>query len=78
MKKKGLRQEDCACPYLLALEHRKRLGVYFIFKTMELGPIFAPPCRSIPPKIRVIASSSALGLVTPTATSTSAMKYSVP
>jgi hypothetical protein len=35
MKKKGLRQEDYA--YLLAMERRKRFGVYFIFKNMEPG-----------------------------------------
>jgi hypothetical protein len=46
MKKKGLRQEDYARPYLLAMERRKRLGVYFIFKTMEPGPNF----RSCPPQ----------------------------
>jgi len=46
MKKKGLRQEDYARPYLLAMERRKRFGVYFIFKTMEPGPNF----RSCPPK----------------------------
>jgi hypothetical protein len=46
MKKKGLRQEDLARPYLLARERRKRFGVYFIFKTMEPGPNF----RSCQPK----------------------------
>jgi hypothetical protein len=46
MKKKGLRQEDCVLPYLLAMERRQRFGVYFIFKTMEPGPTF----RSCPPK----------------------------
>lgn len=46
MKKKGLRQEDYARPYLLAMERRKRFGVYFIFKTMEPGASF----RSCPPK----------------------------
>ena len=46
MKKKGLRQEDYARPYLQAMERRKRFGVYFIFKTMEPGPNF----RSCPPK----------------------------
>jgi len=46
MKKKGLRQEDYARPYLLAMERRKRFGVYFIFRTMEPGPKF----RSCPPK----------------------------
>jgi hypothetical protein len=46
MKKKGLRQEDYVRPYLRAMEHRKRFGAYFIFKTMEPGPHF----RSCPPK----------------------------
>jgi hypothetical protein len=46
MKKKGLRQEDYARPYLLAMERRKRFGVYFIFRTMEPGPNF----RSCQPK----------------------------
>jgi hypothetical protein len=46
MKKKGLRQEDYACPYLLAMERRQRFGVYFIFRTMEPGPNF----RSCQPK----------------------------
>jgi hypothetical protein len=46
MKKKGLRQEDYVRPYLLAMERRKRFGVYFIFRVMEPGPTF----RSCPPK----------------------------
>ena len=46
MKKKGLRQEDYVRPYLLAMERRKRFGVYFIFKVMEKGPTF----RSCLPK----------------------------
>ena len=46
MKKKGLRQEDYVRPYGLAMERRKRFGVYFIFKVMEQGPTF----RSCPPK----------------------------
>ena len=46
MKKKGLRQEDYVRPYGLAMEGRKRFGVYFIFKVMEQGPTF----RSSPPK----------------------------
>ena len=45
MKKKGLRQEDYVRPFGLAMERRKRFGVYFIFKVMEQGPTF----RSCPP-----------------------------
>jgi hypothetical protein len=57
MKKKGLRQEDCARPYLLAMEHRKRFGVYFIFKTMEPGPNFrccTPKYPTEDPDYRII------------------------
>jgi hypothetical protein len=46
MKKKGLKQEDYVRPYGLAMERRKRFGVYFIFKVLEQGPTF----RSCPPK----------------------------
>ena len=46
MKKKGLRQEDFARPYLVVMQRRQRFGVYFIFKTTEPGPNF----RSCPPK----------------------------
>lgn len=46
MKKKDLKKEDFVRPYGLALERRKRFGVYFIFKSLEQGPTF----RSVPPK----------------------------
>jgi hypothetical protein len=78
MKKKGLRQEDYARPYLLAMERRKRFGVYFIFKTMEPGPHFRSCRLNTLPKILAIASSSGSGRVTPTITSTFAMSCSVP
>ena len=45
-KKQGLRQEDYARPYLLALQRQPRFAVSFIFQTMEPGPHF----RSCPPK----------------------------
>jgi len=57
MKKKGFRQEDCVRPYLLAMEHRKRFGVYFIFKTMEPGPNFrccTPKYPTEDPDYRII------------------------
>jgi hypothetical protein len=57
MKKRGLRQEDYARPYLLAMERRKRFGVYFIFKTMELGPNFrscAPRYPTEDPDYRIL------------------------
>ena len=46
MKKKGIKKEDFVRPYGLAMERRKRFGVYFIFKSLEQGPTF----RSAPPK----------------------------
>src|SRR5437764_3252676 len=46
MKEKGLKKEDVVRPYQLAMERRKRFGVYFIFKSLEQGPTF----RSVPPK----------------------------
>ena len=46
MKKKGIKQEDFARPYGLAMEQCKRFGVYFIFRSLEQGPTF----RSAMPK----------------------------
>jgi len=46
LKKKDMKKEDFVRPYGLAMERRKRFGVYFIFKSLEQGPTF----RSIPPK----------------------------
>jgi len=46
MKKKDMKKEDFVHPYCLAMERRKRFGVYFIFKSLEQGPTF----RSAPPK----------------------------
>jgi hypothetical protein len=46
MKKKGIKKEDYVRSYCLAMERRRRFGVYFIFKSMEQGPTF----RSVPPK----------------------------
>jgi hypothetical protein len=37
LKKKDLKKEDLVCPYGLAMERRKRFGVYFIFKSLEQG-----------------------------------------
>jgi len=46
MKKKDMKKEDFVRPYCLAMERRKRFGVYFIFKSLEQGPTF----RSVPPR----------------------------
>jgi hypothetical protein len=46
MKKKDIKKEDFVRPYGLAMERRKRFGVYFIFKSLEQGPTF----HSVSPK----------------------------
>lgn len=35
---KGVRKEDHVRPYLRRMERENRFGVYFIFKSMEVGP----------------------------------------
>ena len=37
----GPPQEDYVQPYLRSMERSQRLGVYFIFKTLEPGPTFS-------------------------------------
>ena len=79
MKKKGLRQEDVARPYQLAMERRQRFGVYFTSsKPWNPAPASVPARLSTLPKIPAIASSGGIGRVTPTTTSTFAMKCSAP
>jgi len=46
---KGVRKEDYVRPHLRRLERRHQFGVYFILKSMELGPSF----RSAVPKFPV-------------------------
>ena len=38
MKKKDMKKEDFVRPYCVAMERRKRFGVYFIFKKPGAGP----------------------------------------
>jgi hypothetical protein len=57
MKKKGVKKEDYVRPYCLAMERRKRFGVYFIFKSMEQGPTFhslSPKYPSEDPDYRIL------------------------
>ena len=37
---KGVRKEDYVRPHLRRLERRHQFGVYFVLKSMELGPSF--------------------------------------
>jgi hypothetical protein len=46
---KGVRKEDYVHPHLRRMERRKQFGVYFILKSMEVGPCF----RSARPKFPV-------------------------
>ena len=43
---KGVRKEDYVRFYLQRMERQNRLGVYFILKSMEVGPPSAPPCHA--------------------------------
>jgi hypothetical protein len=44
---KGVRKEDYVRAYLRPMERQNRFGVYFILKSMEVGPSFRSPCHAI-------------------------------
>jgi hypothetical protein len=55
---KGVRKEDYVLPHLRKMERSKRFGVYFIFKSMEIGPSFRitnPKYPTKDPNYRIIA-----------------------
>jgi hypothetical protein len=55
---KGVRKEDYVRPALHRMERQQRFGVYFILKSMELGPSFrisAPKFPTADPHYRLIA-----------------------
>lgn len=55
---KGVRKEDYVHPYLLRMERQNRFGVYFILKSMEVGPSFRSTVPRFPvedPDYRIIA-----------------------
>jgi hypothetical protein len=59
---KGVRKEDYVRPALHRMERQQRFGVYFILKSMELGPAFGSARPSSPrriPHYRLIASQRA-------------------
>src|SRR5215813_11997684 len=66
---KGVRKEDYVRPHLRRMERRNHFGVYFILKSMELGPSF----RSAVPTPTTTSSPGSVP-ATPTLTSTFAMK----
>jgi hypothetical protein len=54
---KGVRKEEYVRPYLRRLEHQNRFGVYFILKSMEVGPSFRSTAPGYPvedPDYRII------------------------
>jgi hypothetical protein len=54
---KGVRKEDYVRPYQLRMERQKRFGVYFILKSMEVGPSFRSSAPRFPvedPDYRII------------------------
>ena len=55
---KGVRKEDYVRPHLRRLERRNQFGVYFILKSMELGPSFRSAVPRFPvhdPHYRILA-----------------------
>ena len=55
---KGVRKEDYVRPYLQRLKRQNRFGVYFILKSMEVGPSFRSAVPRYPvddPDYRIIA-----------------------
>jgi hypothetical protein len=72
---KGVRKEDYVRPYLRRMERRNQFGVYFILKSMELGPSFRSAVPRFPVDDPITASLSDSAPVTLITTSTSAMKY---
>ena len=55
---KGVRKEDYVRPYLQRMERQQRFGVYFILKSMEVGPSFRISTPKFPtddPAYRLIA-----------------------
>ena len=54
---KGVRKEDYVRPYAQRMERRNRFGVYFILKSMEVGPSFRSSVPRFPvedPDYRII------------------------
>src|SRR3982751_221140 len=54
---RGVRKEDYVRPYLQRMERQNQFGVYFILKSMEVGPTFrssAPKFQTADPDYRII------------------------
>src|SRR6201993_610922 len=75
---KGVRKEDYVQPWLRKMVRRNAYGVYFTFKSMEQGPSFRITTPSSRPGMPTTAFWPPRRAASPTTTSTSAMKSSVP
>jgi hypothetical protein len=56
---KGVRKEEHVLPRLRRMEHQNRFGVYFIIKSMEVGPSFrcaVPKYETNDPNYRIISA----------------------
>ena len=75
---KGIRKEDFVLRWQRRMVRNNDHGVYFIFKSMEVGPTFRISVPKYPVKDPNYASSLTSAAASRTITSTFAMKYSVP
>jgi hypothetical protein len=74
---KGVRKEDFVLRWQRRMVRKNAYGVYFILKSMELGPTSASRRRNIPPRIPITASSLTSAAASRT-TSTFAIRRSAP
>ena len=54
---KGVRKEEQVRPYLRRMERKNQFGVYFIYRSMEVGPTFrssAPKFATADPSYRIL------------------------
>jgi len=75
---KGIRREDYVLRWLRRAERKNAYGVYFIFKSMEVGPTFRITIPSTPPRTPSTALSPTSAAASPTTTFTFVMKCSDP
>ena len=53
---KGVSKEEQVLPYLQRLERKNQFGVYFIYRSMEIGPTFRSSAPSFRPQTPITAS----------------------
>src|SRR6516162_2348401 len=75
---KGIRREDYVLRWLRRIERKNAYGVYFIFKSMEVGPTFRITVPKYSPTTPITASSPTSAAGSPITISTFAMKCLAP